>query len=111
MITQVNGTGYYSVYKVETESAMSFLRERFPVGEADELNFTLFSTSGVHGSYLTIEEVENRAPDATEVTFLLIQPRTVTSFYGNVRPETPEDFVFLKKLRASSIKMMERYGK
>ena len=79
---------------------MDRLREIFPDGEANQMNFCLFSTSGVHGSYWTIEEVElNQSP---EVTFLIVHPRLVAMQYGNVEPKTAEDFAFLKKLRQSS---------
>jgi len=111
---QVNGDGYYSVYKVRrSDAAMSFLRERFPDGEADDLNFVLFSTSGVHGHSCLIEKIElaNENEDAVDdVTFLLIQPRTVTMVYGQVKPETSDDIKFLKKLRASSKEAISDIG-
>lgn len=34
------------------------LRGMFPDAKADDMNFVLFSTSGVHGTYNTIEEAE-----------------------------------------------------
>lgn len=90
---------YYKNEKILTPDGMAFLRMRFPDAVADSLNFVLFSTSGVHGSYLTIEDAE---AEGGTVTFLLIQPRTVNCYYGNCQPESPDDFRFLKVLRASS---------
>jgi hypothetical protein len=80
----------------------------FPIAEADELNFVLFSTSGVHGTYQTLEQ-EQQAP-GTGVTFLVIQPRMVLTRYGVVYPQSEEDFAFLKKLRATSWKAMAGVG-
>jgi hypothetical protein len=105
-----NASDYYSVHRLigGRGAAMAALRELFPEGEANELNFVLFSTSGVHGTYCTIEACE--AGDTKDVTFLVIQPRIVALRYGNVEPLTPDDFTFLKKLRASSIKAVLTYG-
>lgn len=109
---------HYNVYSAVT-TGMDGLRMMFTGGEADEMNFCLFSTSGVHGTYTTIEEVEafvmrgerdeyNQGPD--EVTFLIVQPRIVCTRYGNVAPKTAEDFEFLKKLRASSWGVVRKIG-
>jgi hypothetical protein len=80
---------------------MATLRKWFPEGLANDLNVALFSTSGVHGTYISIEEAE-AYEEPTEITFLVLRPRTVQTYYGNCRPETPDDFAFLKRLRASS---------
>ena len=98
---------YYSTNSIPLAKAMSTLREIFPEGEADENNFVIFSTSGVHGSYCTIEDCETRE-DVDTVTFLIIKPRIVQTNYGNCRPETPEDFEFLKKLRETSRAVMRK---
>ena len=91
----------------DSESAIQDLKTLFPNGITDELNFVLFSTSGVHGSYLTIENVEK---DGGELTFLVIHPRTVTVRYGNCRPISKDDFEFLKKLRDSSLSVISKIG-
>jgi len=90
--------GHYSINRAKDE--MGLLRAVFPDGEANEMNFCLFSTSGVHGTYQTIEEEE--AGPGCGVTFVIVHPRLVTMQYGNVEPKTQEDFAFLKKLRQSS---------
>jgi hypothetical protein len=84
------------------------LRDYFPEPVADEMNFCLFSTSGVHGSYCTIEEAE-ADPEIGEVTVLVVQPRRVMLAYGNV-PVTPETAPYLKALRASSQAAVARIG-
>lgn len=109
---------YYSVFTTEGENGMAFLRELFPEGKADYMNFVLFSTSGVHGSYQTIEDAEAflSAPTITDdtdnsrVTFLVVHPRIVCLKYGNCEPESAEDIEFLKSLRASSRDEMVKLG-
>jgi hypothetical protein len=86
---------HYSIQQI----TLADLRGIFPDAKADEMNFCLFSTSGVHGSYTTIEQAEGE-PDG-EVTVLVVHPRTVTLRYGNV-PVTAESAPYLKALRASS---------
>lgn len=90
--------GHYSINRAR--DGMDLLRLVFPDGEANEMNICLFSTSGVHGTYRTIEEEE--ADPGCGVTFVIVHPRLVTMQYGNVEPKTKEDFAFLKKLRQSS---------
>lgn len=98
--------GHYNVFACEDWAGMTALRELFPDGEADEMNFVLFSTSGVHGSYTTIEELETDDSDDDEydpsLTFLVVQPRLCTLRYGECQPTTTDDFAFLKRLRESS---------
>jgi hypothetical protein len=100
-------SAYYATQQIQTADAMSTLRKWFPEGRADDLNVVLFSTSGVHGTYYTIEESE-AAWYATPVTFLVLRPRTVQTFWGNCLPQTAEDFAFLKQLRASSREILAK---
>lgn len=99
-------------YSIWRGDGMQTLRSIFPNGAADSMNFCLFSTSGIHGSHVTIEDVEGGPEEefGSHVTFLVIHPRTVTMHYGNCIPETPEDFAFLKKLRASSTEALKQIG-
>ena len=100
-------------------AAMDALRTMFPDGVANEMNFVLFSTSGIHGSYMTIEEHEaepvyrEEGEEACEnkVTFVVVQPRIVALRYGNVIPKTAEDYAFLKKLRQTSWDAVLKIGK
>jgi len=95
----VSGTGgHYSINRAT--DPMGLLRAVFPDGKANEMNFCIFSTSGVHGTYQTIEEEE--AESGVGVTFVIVHPRLVTMQYGVVEPVTTEDFIYLKKLRKSS---------
>lgn len=92
------------------EDGMAALRDLFPDAEADDLNFVLFSTSGVHGTYCTIEEMESGDEKPASITFLIVHPRIIGLRYGNCIPETPEDFSFLKALRQSSWRVVTQIG-
>ena len=113
---------HYNIFAVRRDGdtaalGMQGLRAMFPEGEANDLNFVLFSTSGVHGMYTTIEDIEaglrkygdepdfgDDAPDdwpGDDVTFLIVHPRLVCLRYGNAKV-TLEDIPYLKKLRATS---------
>lgn len=105
---------HYSIEHIKEEDGMSRLRTMFPDGEANCMNFVLFSTSGIHGSYSTIEDVEDELAKgdvgaSAEITFLIVHPRIVCIRYGNATV-TREDIPYLKKLRASSIAAVSEIG-
>lgn len=112
---------HYNNYSCRGEDGMAALREFFPTGEASELNLVLFSTSGVHGTYGTIEEAEadiargNKDEDGDEctpsVTFLVVQPRICCLRHGNCYPTNEDDIAFLKKLRESSWRAVQEIGR
>lgn len=112
--TQSDGGHYSKPVPVLKGMGMEALRTMFPSGEANSMNFVLFSTSGVHGWYRTIEDHEadplDEDGDTKELTFLIVQPRIVALRYGNVKPETLEDYQFLKKLRQSSWDAVKQIG-
>jgi hypothetical protein len=112
---------HYNTFGVRTDRlGMQALRAMFPGGKANEMNFAVFSTSGVHGMYTTIEEAEaavargDKDEDGEDwepsVTFLVVQPRIVCLRYGNCHPRTAEDFAFLRQLRASSWAAVQLIG-
>ena len=108
-IDKTNPDGaHYSVIKLEEPgTGMEALRTTFPEAKADELNFVLFSTSGVHGTYNRIEEAESfllgESDDGfAEVTFVIVHPRLVAMRYGVCNPDTQDDIDYLKALRESS---------
>ena len=111
---------HYNIYATRDEHGMAALREMFPNGEGNDLNFVLFSTSGVHGTYGTIEDAEQQLilgvdedgePTTPSVTFLLIHPRIVCLRYGNCNPKDAADIAFLKALRESSYAAVSTIGK
>jgi hypothetical protein len=122
--------GHYNIFKFRNpDVALKMLREWFPDGQCNAMNLVFFSTSGVHGSYTTIEECEDSikklGPGEVDydalpedhdyepryVTVLLVQPRIVSMTYGNVKCETLEDVAFMKQLRESSWEASQRIGK
>ena len=118
--------GHYNNFGIKPGHGMKVLKEWFPDGEANELNVVLFSTSGVHGTYTTIEDVEAGLrkygdeptfdsegwPDdyaGNEITILIVQPRICTVRHGNVKT-TISDISFLKKLRETSHRELTKIG-
>ena len=106
---------HYNIYGCQEKDGMTGLHDLFPDGEANDLNFVLFSTSGVHGMYTTIEEAETqwRSGEPSyppSVTFLVVQPRICCLRYGNCLPNSEEDFTFLYRLRETSWKAVQTIG-
>lgn len=107
--------GHYNIFRLKDPAyGVAMLRRWFADGEADDLNFVLFSTSGIHGMYTTIEEIEEElrqqvGQEPPEITFLIVQPRIVKMTYGNAAV-TAEDIPFLKKLRESSWRAVRAIG-
>jgi len=112
---KLEGTSRYcSIAGLQSEEyGIDALNIMFPEGEANELNFVLFSTSGVHGTYNTIEDEEQEIYNMGQpigITFLIVQPRIVSLKYGNCKPQNKEDIDYLKKLRESSMKAIAKIG-
>lgn len=94
---------------------MDDIRECFPDGKADDMNWLFLSTSGVHGSYKNLNDFENEAyrkeleeediPFA--ITVLVIRPRTVVALYGEIEVKTKEEVEFLRRLVRTTIKHVE----
>lgn len=105
-------SAHYSIMTLDQMSGMESLRGMFPDGKADDLNFVLFSTSGAHGTYATIEDVESSigTDEEMDLTFLVVHPRLVALRYGVCEPKTAEDFAYLKLLRASSMEVVGHIG-
>ena len=106
--TENTCSAHYSVFSLtDRDNGMAQLRATFPEAKADEMNFVLFSTSGVHGTYNTIEEAERHLAcggedTSGEVTFLIVHPRLVSLRYGQCEPKNQADIDYLKRLRNSS---------
>ena len=103
-------------YKVIALNSMAELRRIFPKGKANEDNWLVCSTSGVHGTYTTLDEIEHHVPDPddeddyqpTDVTVLVIQPNLCNLYYGEMYAVSPEDITFLRGVVASSINAIIR---
>ena len=109
-------SAHYAIMKrLPGIDGMGALQAMFEEAKANELNFVLFSTSGVHGTYNTIEDAEDKLnnPESehiTEVTFLIVHPRLVALRYGTCNPQNMQDIEFLKALRASSKQVVNKIG-
>ena len=121
---------HYNIWSI-SKGGVDGLRKMFPEGKANEMNFVLFSTSGVHGMYTTIEEIEHglreygpnpkfledeseeSTPDdwhGTTLTTTVYHPRIIGVGYGNIEV-TLQDIPFLKKLRESSWTAISQIGR
>ena len=108
---------HYSVFRLSGgEGGMDALRSMFPDAVATEMNFVLFSTSGVHGSYELIEDAEKVLREGSvdesipSITFLIVHPRIVGVRYGVCEPRSLDDINFLKMLRESSKRAVSKIG-
>ena len=117
-----DGGHYNTFFLTHGDQGIAALKAFFPDGECNEYNLVLFSTSGIHGTYRTIEEAEEElllvgttdeygdVMGAPDVTFCIIQPRICTIRCGNATVISKEDCDFLRKLRASSGKVFALIG-
>jgi len=98
---------HYSMFVLES---MDDVRSCFPGGKADSLNWMFCSTSGVHGSYNTLEraerqwdiEEEGRHP-ARHITCVVLQPRIVCVRYGTIMMESKDDIEFIRGIVKSTL--------
>ena len=95
--------GHYNIFRLRKDAdGIEALRSFFEDGKCNELNFVLFSTSGVHGSYATLDEIEADTEDESpQLTFVIVQPRLVTLRYGNIDVRL-EDIPWLRNLAEST---------
>lgn len=121
---------HYNIWVI-SKGGVEGLRKLFKDARADEMNFVLLSTSGVHGTYTTIEQIEeslmkygpdpeflkdeneDRIPDdwhGTRLTVTVYHPRIIGVGYGNVEV-TLDDIAFLKELRQSSWDAVQKIGR
>lgn len=83
------------------DEAWKWLEGVFGDGEADEMNWVFFSTYGVAGSYLTLDDPD--MAEVRELTYLYLQPRRHQIVYGQVSIRKVEDVAFLRRLARSTI--------
>jgi hypothetical protein len=83
------------------------LRDLFPDGKANTLNWCFLSTSGIHGSYATLDDMhappDADGPPSREVTVLVVHPRLVVMRYGNIAVRSDEDERWLRGLVQSTL--------
>jgi hypothetical protein len=101
----------WKIFRIED---MSTIRSIFPDGEADERNWLLCSTSGIHGSYTKMDEIARSWDVPKEdverhvghrLTVLVIHPRIVSMGYGDIKIQK-EDIPYLMQLVQSSVRQI-----
>lgn len=116
--------GHYNTYALKDESrGVEFLKSYFDDGEGcNDMNMVFLATSGIHGSYITLDDVQEwleAHPGASfeswdggeggeeeswpTVTFLLVQPRIVGMTYGNAVVRTLEEVAWLRWLAHTTV--------
>ena len=88
------------------------LKEYFQDDKADEMNMLMGSTSGIHGTSTTLDDLENPAfialaeldiSDDETFTILIIQPRIVRMTYGTIGIRSKDDINWLRDIITQSI--------
>ena len=102
----------YNVERLKNETVET-IRAMFPSGKADKYNWLIASISGVHGSFVDLDDIEAtlELPSGSDgkfdrLTVLIIRPRTVEIIYGNILVETVEDIDFLRGLIESTTRQI-----
>lgn len=120
--------GHYTTNAI-CGDAMDIIRQLEP----NDINWIFLSTSGVHGTYCTLDDVEDRLwnlsdeelrkvdyaeddedwkrPTEDDITVLIVLPRMVTTMYGTAIIRTREDVALLRKRVEQTFKGIERLQK
>lgn len=106
-------------YKViRSLETMEDIRSNFPDGKADEFNWFFASTSGAHGTYTTIDQIEKSwdlSPDdenyRRSLTVLIVHPRLCVLKFGEVEIRQRDDITFLRGLVSSTIEAIKESQK
>lgn len=98
-------------YKVSEIKSIKDIKSIFPDGKANVLNWFFASTSGIHGSGATLDDIEKyfgwNGEEPLEVednylTVLVVQPRLCVLRYGAFEIQ-PEDLEYLRELVRSTL--------
>jgi len=93
-------------YKSISGLTMDMIHAIFDDGPDYQLNWLLLSTSGIHGSYLTLDNLE--ADESlwqrgyANITAMVFQPRIVRAIYGEIII-TRDDIDYLRSIVTKSI--------
>lgn len=114
--TYVKESAHYSIFEIENIDEIRTLfytdYKGQPISEptVNSMNLLIAGTSGVHGSGVSLDEVEQGWDDEEEgyghsVTLLVIHPRLVCLKYGDVEIEK-SDIPWLRKVITKSIEAL-----
>ena len=104
---------YVAHYNVAELDNIQQVKDIFVDG-TDEMNWLFLSTSGVHGSYTTLDELEKfwDEPEDSEnyhghyITILVYHPRMVCSKYGDIEISR-EDIPWLRQMVTLTIEAIK----
>lgn len=107
------GALLWDSYEVQEIRSMRDVKESFPTGSADKLNWIFCSTAGRHGSYKTLDEIETIIRGKDEgtaafengkytVTVMIVHPRLCIVKYGEIQVGL-SDVALLRRLVASTL--------
>ena len=105
-------------YTVQELTSIQELRKFFPNGVANELNWILCSTGGIHGNDYSLDDAEYilRGEDPknlplpnkkTYITVLYVLPRMCSIMYGEIQVNL-EDINYLRRLVRSSLEYINK---
>jgi hypothetical protein len=109
-------TAHYHVF--EGIKKISDLKTIFPEGKADDLNWAFLSTSGIHGSYISLDDLE-KDPDCAEcvdeegnctITVLVLHPRMCCIKFGEMKFNLKEDSAYLRGLVKSTVEEITKFA-
>lgn len=97
--------GHYSVDNLKDFSEIELIFADGP----DEMNWIFLSTSGVHGSYETLDDVEANwdSEGGNYITVLAIHPRMVWSRYGHIEIPKKSDIQWLRQMATESLEAVK----
>jgi hypothetical protein len=82
----------YTVSEIKTsEAAWEHLKETFLEPCDYKLNWLFLSTDGIHGSPLTLNDLQEIPVSDRDITFLVVNPRMCRIFYGTLDITTEEE--------------------
>ena len=92
------------------------LKAHFQNNKANPMNLLMGSTSGIHGSYTTLNELADEETFSKEYEFdrshdeaftiIIIQPRVVRLTYGTIGIRNDEDIEYLRNLISQSVQII-----
>ncbi|MFW9872431.1 MAG: hypothetical protein ACFFG0_04955, partial [Candidatus Thorarchaeota archaeon] len=105
------GYHFWPHYTLKEIKDIEMVKAFFTHDEGNDLNWCFLSTSGVHGSYTTLDEMEQLDYKGNyDITILIIQPRLCNLFYGNI-PISKEDVSYLRHLVSTTIEAIKESQK
>ena len=101
---------FWKHYSIDEIHSIDDVRHIFPNGLANEMNWCFLSTDGVHGTSVTLDDLEHPDDEMREwlehepmmITVLIIQPRLVCCLYGHFEI-MKEEISYLRGLVASTL--------